>query len=87
MISRQSDIELITEIHNKHKAHGYRWNVRQKYGDDIKSYYDGLNQFLAKIKEEQISEPVILHTDQGSVYSSASYNNLLNDFNIQRSMS
>ena len=84
MISRQSDIELITEIHNKHKAHGYRW---KKYGDDIKSYYDGLNQFLAKIKEEQISEPVILHTAQGSVYSSASYNNLLNDFNIQRSMS
>ena len=54
---------------------------------DSKSYYDGLNQVLAKIKEEQISEPVILHTDQGSVYSSASYNNLLNDFNIQRSMS
>ena len=35
MISRQSDIELITEIYNKHKAHGYRWinaNARQKYG-------------------------------------------------------
>lgn len=180
MISRQSDIELITKIHNKHKAHGYRWinaYARQKYGvvwsnhhvhlcckyanikyqgkhyqwkkpdeehetfnnliwngwkylsrpfevivsdmtafkvkgtyyeltmyfdawnkeivgyglasrkGDSKSYYDGLNQVLAKIKEEQISEPVILHTDQGSVYSSASYNNLLNDFNIQRSMS
>ena len=28
-----------------------------------------------------------MHTDQGSVYSSTSYNNLLNDFNIQRSMS
>ena len=54
---------------------------------DIRSYYDGLNQVLDKIKEEQISEPVVLHTDQGSVYSSASYNNLLNDFNIQRSMS
>lgn len=35
MISRQSDIALITEIHNKHKAHGYRWinaYARQKYG-------------------------------------------------------
>ena len=35
MIARQSDIELITEIYNKHKAHGYRWinaNARQKYG-------------------------------------------------------
>ena len=54
---------------------------------DIRSYYDGLNQVLSKIKEEQIEEPVILHTDQGSVYSSTTYNNLLNDFNVQRSMS
>ena len=46
---------------------------------DIRSYYDGLNQVLNKIKEEQINEPIILHTDQGSVYSSKSYNNLLND--------
>ena len=40
-----------------------------------------------KIKEEQTQEPIILHTDQGSVYSSKNYNNLLNEFNIQRSMS
>ena len=54
---------------------------------DIRSYYDGLNQVLNKIKEEQIKEPIILHTDQGSVYSSKSYNNLLVDYNISRSMS
>jgi len=54
---------------------------------NIKSYYDGLNQVLNKIKEEQIEEPIILHTDQGSVYSSCTYNNLLKDFNIQRSTS
>ena len=48
---------------------------------------DGLNQVLTKIKEEQIEEPIILHTDQGSVNSSKSYNNLLKEFNIQRSMS
>ena len=54
---------------------------------DISSYYDGLNKVLGKIKEEQIKEPIILHTDQGAVYSSASYNNLLKEFNIQRSMS
>lgn len=48
---------------------------------------DGLNQVLNKIKEEQIKEPIILHTDQGSVYSSKTYNNLLKEFNIQRSMS
>jgi len=53
---------------------------------DIRSYYDGLNQVLSKIKKEQIKEPVILNTDQGPVYSSTSYNNLLNEFNIQRSM-
>ena len=180
MISRQSDIELITEIHNAHKSHGYRWinaYAREKYGivwsdnhvhlcckyaniryqgkhyqwkkpydehktfnnlvwngwkhlskpfevivsdmtafkvkgtyyeltmyfdawnkeivgyglasrkGDIRSYYDGLNQVLNKIKEEKIEEPVILHTDQGSVYSSYAYNNLLEEFNIQRSMS
>lgn len=48
---------------------------------------DGLKQVLDKIKEEQIQEPIILHTAQGSVYSSKSYNNLFNEFNIQRSMS
>ena len=30
---------------------------------------------------------IILHTDHGSVYSSKKYNNLLNEFNIRRSMS
>ena len=53
----------------------------------IHSYYDGLNQVLDKIKKEKIETPIILHTEQGSVYSSKSYNNLLNNFNIERSMS
>jgi transposase InsO family protein len=179
-ITRQSDLELIKKIHNKHKSHGYRWintHIRNKYGvvykdnyvhrlckyeniryegkhyrwkkpdeehetfsnlvwngwkyltrpfevivsdmtafwakgvyyeltlyfdawnkeivgyglssrkGDRKSYFDGLNQVLNKIKEEQIDEPIILHTDQGSIYSSKPYNNLLNEFNIQHSMS
>ena len=33
-ISRQTDIDLITKIYNKHKAHVYRWikvYARQKY--------------------------------------------------------
>ncbi len=30
---------------------------------------------------------ITLHTDQGSVYSSKAYNDLITDFNIQRSMS
>lgn len=179
-ISRQSDIKLIKEVHEKHPSHGYRWInafIRNKYGivmsdnhvhlcckyegirskgkhyqwkkpgeeqckfnnliwngwkylsrpleviisdmtafcvngtkyeltmyfdawnkeivgyglssrkGDIRTYYDGLKQVLNKIKKEQIKEPSILHTDQGSVYSSKKYNSLLNDFNIQRSMS
>ena len=35
MISRQSDIDLIKEIHKKHPSHGYRWinaYARNKYG-------------------------------------------------------
>ena len=40
-----------------------------------------------KIKEEKHTGLVILHTDQGAVYSSKQYNNLLNNFNFQRSMS
>lgn len=35
IISRQSDIDLIKDIHKKHPSHGYRWiNVyaRNKYG-------------------------------------------------------
>ena len=54
---------------------------------DVKSYFDVLNQVLNKIKKEQIETPIILHTDQGAVYSSYAYNNLLNEFNIQHSMS
>ena len=53
----------------------------------INSYYDGLNQVLERIKKEQTDNMTILHTDQGSVYSSKAYNKLLKDYNIQRSMS
>lgn len=53
---------------------------------NVSSYYDGLNQVLSKIKD-QTTDYVILHTDQGSVYSSKLYNNLLVDYNILHSMS
>jgi len=180
MISRQSDIDLINQIHKKHPSHGYRWinaYARLHYGviwsdyhvhlcckyegirsqgkhykwnkpDDehekfnnliwngwkyltrpfevivsdmtsfwvkniyyeltlyfdawnkeivgyglasrkgaTHSYYDGLNQVLTRIKKEQTDDLTILHTDQGSVYSSKAYNKLLENYNIQRSMS
>ena len=54
---------------------------------DIRSYYDGLKQVLNRIKKEQTDDLIILHTDQGSVYSSKAYNKLLEDYNISRSMS
>lgn len=179
-LSRQADIKLIKEVHNKHPSHGYRWInafIRNKYGiiysnhyvhlickyenirskgkhyqwkkpdeEDkkfnnliwngwkylskpfevivsdmtafrvkgiyyeltmyfdawnkeivgyglaskkgaISSYYDGLNQVLERIKKEQTEDLIILHTDQGSVYSSQSFNKLLENYNIERSMS
>ena len=179
-ISRQSDIELIKRIHEKHPSHGYRWinaYARLHYGivwsdnhvhlcckyegirsrgkhyqwkkpdeehekfnnlvwngwkylsrpfevivsdmtafwvgriyyeltlyfdawnkeivgyglttkkGSINSYYDGLKQVLKRIKKEQTDDLIILHTDQGSVYSSKAYNKLLENYNISRSMS
>ncbi len=53
---------------------------------DSNSYFDGLKQVLNKIKD-QTADLVILHTDQGSVYTSKSYNDLIKDYNISRSMS
>ena len=75
-------IRTIEKEHQVRNAQVYRWLEKyEKYG------IEGLNQFLNKIKEEKIEDQIILHTDQGPVYSSKKYNNLLNNFNIQRSMS
>lgn len=46
----------------------------------------GLQQLLEK-KKEYHDLRLILHTDQGSVYSSQSYNELLPLYNITHSMS
>ena len=48
-------------------------------------YIDGLNDVLTLLKGT--IEPVVLHTDQGSVYASMAYNELIKDTNIVRSMS
>jgi len=52
----------------------------------VSSYYDGIKQVLDKIKD-QSQDQIVLHTDQGSVYSSKSYNDFIKDYNIIRSMS
>ncbi|MGN0620938.1 MAG: transposase [Porcipelethomonas sp.] len=45
-------------------------------------YIDGLKDVLELLKGT--SEPTIIHTDQGSVYSSKAYNELIKDTNIVR---
>lgn len=54
---------------------------------DTSTYFDGLNDVLDIIKKEALTEPTVLHTDQGSVYASISYNELIKNYNIKRSMS
>ena len=75
-------IKKIENKYNVRNANFYRW--LKKYQE---TGIDGLNQVLEKTKKEQTDKLTILHTDQGAVYSSYNYNNLLKDFNIKRSMS
>lgn len=51
---------------------------------EVKPYYDGLNDLLAKIGKNNGS---ILHTDQGAVYASHAYNDILEDYKVNHSMS
>ena len=50
-------------------------------------YYDGLKEVLNLIKKEGNTENIVLHTDQESAYTSLSYNHLISNYNIKRSMS
>ena len=61
------------------------YDISSKKGDRS-TYINGLKQLIEKKKEYKDLE-LILHTDQGSVYSSKAYNNLLSNYNIIRSMS
>ena len=59
-----------------------------KHGSDTRNHRDALNQMLEnKIKRGYKDLETVLHTDQGSIYTSASFNNILNNFFITRSMS
>lgn len=60
--------------------------LASRRGDRLQ-YTEGLKDVLEILKEESVTEPVILHTDQGSVYSSLTYNELIRDSIILRSMS
>ena len=52
---------------------------------DRNQYIDGLEDVKNLLKSQ--TEPVVLHTDQGSVYASMAYNELIKDTVIVRSMS
>ena len=61
------------------------YDVSTKKGDNT-TYFNGLNDLIEK-KKEYKDLKMILHTDQGSVYSSKSFNQLLPLYNITHSMS
>ena len=60
------------------------WKAAERRGSRDQ-YIDGLNDVIDLLKGT--TEPVVLHTDQGSVYASMAYNDLIKDTNIIRSMS
>ena len=61
------------------------YSLSKKRGDRM-TYIDGLNGLIA-LKQEHPELETILHTDQGSVYASKSFNELLPLYNIVHSMS
>jgi len=63
------------------------WHLSNRRGDR-EPYLDGLQDVIDLLEYEgAVSEPVFLHTDQGSVYSSLAYNDLVQNTGIIRSMS
>ena len=60
------------------------WKLSNRRGGR-EQYLDGLSDVIELLNGSR--EPTIIHTDQGSVYSSKAYNELIKDSNIIRSMS
>lgn len=59
-----------------------------KHGNGVLNHRKALNDMLNnKIKRGYENLDTILHTDQGAVYSSVSFNNIFNSYKITRSMS
>lgn len=54
---------------------------------DRDTYVDGLKDVLALLNAESVNDVTYLHTDQGSVYASVAYNELIRNPNVVRSMS
>lgn len=60
------------------------WKMAERRGSRDQ-YVDGLTDVVELLRGNR--EPTIIHTDQGSVYASIAYNELIKDTNIKRSMS
>ena len=60
------------------------WRLAERRGSR-EQYIGGLEDVVQMLRD--CAEPTIIHTDQGSVYSSKAYNELIKDTNIVRSMS
>jgi len=58
----------------------------EKVGDTL-PYYKCLNDLMKILKTEEQTSPIVLHTDQGAVYSSRAYFEAHKKYNIIRSMS
>lgn len=59
-----------------------------KHGADKKSHINALKKMLKVIKKRGYKNlGTILHSDQGVIYTSRTYNNVHRDYNITRSMS
>lgn len=76
------ELTLYMDLRNNEIV-GYGLSSRR---GDPNTYYEGLIKVAEKIKGIDNLE-IILHTDQGSVYSSKSYNELLPLYHIKHSMS
>jgi len=84
----------------RHRGIAYEWtyvldtysnsiiasSISAKRGD-ARPYYSCLNQLFNLIKKEEYQEPIIFHSDQGSVYSSKGFQEAHKNYNIIRSMS
>ena len=62
------------------------WELTNKRGNRDQ-YIDGLKTVIALLGDLNLPDPTIIHTDQGTVYSSVAFNDLLKNKNIERSMS
>ena len=82
----------------KHRGKRYEWTyILDTYNNEIltshisgipgdkRPYYRCLEDLKEKIEEQ--TEPIVLHTDQGSVYSSRAFAEAHKNYNIIRSMS